>query len=155
MRKVFITLGWLWLLQIPSLYGQSIPNPDPRPTQYLEGARLVVDILKLFRSETHTPPRRSRQEKSAGKQACDFCLVNSDSTNKIKVSLVNRQVPNADTIYLVIGPGEKACSLQITCGVYNCKIQFPWDEIISWGDIYVQSKLVQVERTATRTKFPE
>lgn len=148
-------MGWLWLFQTQGLFGQSIPQPDNRPTQYLEGARLVVDILKLFRSETQAGPRRPRPERTNGKQACDFCLVNSDSTQKINVSLTNRQIPGADTIYLVIGPGEKACSLQIACGVYNCKIQYPWAEVISWGDIYIQSKLVQVERTPTRTKFPE
>ena len=155
MRKPRLILGLVWLFLAQSTYGQPANNPDARPTQYLEGARLVVDILKLFRSETHPANRRARSAKPGNKQACDFCLVNSDSTNKIKVSLVHRLVPDADTVYLVIGPGEKACSLQITCGVYNCKIQYPWEEVISWGDIYIQSSLVQVERTANRTRFPE
>ncbi len=148
-------MGWLWLFHVQFVYGQPISTPDSRPTQYLEGARLVVDILKLFRADSQAGQRRTRPEKAAQKQSCDFCLVNSDSANKIKVMLVNRQVADADTLYLVIGPGEKACSLQISCGVYNCKIQYAWDEIISWGDIYIQSRLVQIERTPTRTRFPE
>lgn len=152
MKTLFLVLvGYLF----PYMEAAAQQNPaENRPTQYLEGARLVIDILKLFKQEQGSSTRNQRQERHSDKQRCDFCLVNSDTVNKIKVTLVPRSPIAADTAFLVIGAGEKACSLQLTCGVYNCKIQFAWDEVISWGDIYVQSKLVQVERTASRTHFP-
>ena len=139
--NAYRTLAVLLICGCLNLSAQAQINTDNRTNaQYIEGAKLVIDILKLFKSENKQRKEISTQKNDALSNACDFCLYNSDSLNKIKVTLIARETHNPDTIFLVIRSRDKACSLRIKCGVYNCKIQTAWDDVISWGDVYINEK---------------
>jgi hypothetical protein len=142
MNKLFILLilsgtAKQSICQLPATYGQ---QPT---TQYIEGARLVIDILQLFKKNK---PESAMSQKPYKGNFCNFCLFNSDSTQKIKITLFARNLPGADTITMVIQPHNKECSLQIKCGVYNCKVEALDERVISWGDIFINEKEVQVTK---------
>lgn len=142
MNKLFILLllflpAKKTVAQLPLTYGQ------PPATQYIEGARLVIDILQLFKKNK---PENAVARNTYKGNYCNFCLLNSDSTQKIKVTLLARNLPANDTITMVIKPRDKECSLQTKCGVYNCKIETIDERVISWGDIFINEKQIQVTK---------
>lgn len=113
---------------------------DLKPSQLVEGARVVVDILKLLR-------KNERLDYESGvpktKVFCNYCIYNSDTSKAIKVTLISKLPGQGDTLQLVIKKLGKECSLQIPCGVYNCKIQSLDNVTISWGDIFIDAKIFQ------------
>jgi len=111
--------------------------------QYIEGAKVVIDILQLFKK--NKVERNGSQNTYSGNY-CNFCLFNSDSTQKIKVTLTSKNLPIVDSMIMVIKPVNRECSLQIKCGVYNCKIVSMDEKIISWGDILINEKEILISR---------
>jgi hypothetical protein len=118
-------------------------TPSTGAYPYIEGARVVIDILQLFKK--NNPQRSSPPSKTNG-NLCNFCLCNSDSTQKIKVTLTAKNTGLEEVMQLVIKPKDKECSLQIKCGVYNCKIEALDNTIISWGDILINEKDILINR---------
>lgn len=124
-------------------YAQLPPVHTPA-SQYIEGAKVVIDILQLLKK---TPSSKLAPQKENLKGSyCNFCLFNSDSTQKIKVTITSKNLPLADTSIMVIRPREKECSLQIRCGIYNCKIQSLEEKLISWGDILINEKEILITK---------
>lgn len=112
-------------------------------SQYIEGARLVIDILQLFKKSgvIKSPTRVQRVG-----NFCNFCLYNSDTSQKIKVTLMEKNTSISESIILVIKSNQKECSLQIQCGIYNCKIEGLDEKVISWGDIYINEKEISISK---------
>jgi hypothetical protein len=72
--------------------------------------------------------------------------MNSDSLQKIKVVLSARSQPGGEAHTLVIKPGQQECSLQIPCGIYNCRVESADEKVISWGDIHINEKEVFIKK---------
>ena len=142
MKKIFILWGVLCLTE-KAVCQVPLINSPTKGNQYIEGARLVIDILQLFKKNSAGKAVNPQQNLGA---YCNFCLFNSDSTQKIKVTLRAKNVPAAEPLILVIKPKNKECSLQIQCGIYNCKIETPEEKIISWGDILINEKEILISR---------
>lgn len=119
------------------LMAQQTPNNATNMLPYLEGARLVIDVLQLFKKSKGI---KSETRYSSGEAVCSYCLYNSDSLQAIKVVLLSKNPDTRDTITMVIPPKNMECSLQINCGVYNCRIESMDQKIISWGDILINEK---------------
>jgi hypothetical protein len=145
MKQLKIMLPVLLLASVNTATAQLSPanTPSTGVTPYIESARVVIDILQLFKR--NPAARGSISEKSKG-STCNFCLFNSDSTQKIKVTLTTKNTTPEETMMLVIKPKDKECSLQIKCGVYNCKIETLDNTIISWGDILINEKDILISR---------
>lgn len=141
MKTIFIIIIVCGSFIIPK--AQVLPTTNNSATQYLEGARLVIDILQLFK-KSNVIPVNIRQQKNGG--FCNFCLYNSDTVQKIKVTLISKNIQQVDPIILVIKPIQKECSFQIQCGIYNCKIEAIDEKIISWGDIFINEKQVSITK---------
>ncbi len=124
--------------------GQQIASgTPPLANQYIEGAKLVIDILQLFKRDNG---RRTGGSGTGKGIFCNFCIYNSDSLQKIKVVLASRAVQGAAAHTLVIKPGQQECSLQIPCGIYNCRVESADEKIISWGDIHVNEQEVFIRK---------
>jgi hypothetical protein len=119
------------------LMAQQTPNNATNVHPYLEGARLVIDVLQLFKKNNRT---KSETRYPGGEGICNYCLYNSDSNQSIKVVLLSKNPDTRDTITMVIPPKNMECSLQINCGVYNCRIESMDQKVISWGDILINEK---------------
>jgi hypothetical protein len=143
MRFHFHALLLLSLVSASAFSQSTLPAAPPVANQYIEGARLVIDILQLFKKET---PRRNALPPATRGALCNFCLFNSDSLYKIRVTLCSRNGPDGLTHTLVVGPRQQECSLQIPCGIYNCKVETPEEKIISWGDIHINEKEVVLRK---------
>lgn len=143
MRKAISKIKqWVLLLLVMGkmngkLVAQQTPNNANNVHPYLEGARLVIDVLQLFKK---TKGIKSESRFLTGEEICNYCLYNSDSSHSIKVVLLSKNPDTRDTITMVIPPKNMECSLQIKCGVYNCRIESMDQKIISWGDILINEK---------------
>jgi hypothetical protein len=142
MKIIFCFMG---ILVASSGTAQLPPTntPSTGAYPYIEGARVVIDILQLFKR--NNPQRSSLPSKTKG-NLCNFCLYNSDSSQKIKVTLTAKNTGLEEVMQLVVKPKDKECSLQIKCGVYNCKIEALDNTIISWGDILINEKDILISR---------
>ena len=139
----FILLLILCCWSTPVLSQQSASGSGSLPNQYIEGAKLVIDILQLFKKDNS---RRSSLSASSRGGLCNFCIMNSDSLQKIKVVLSARSQTGVDAHTLVIKPGQQECSLQIPCGIYNCRVESVDEKVISWGDIHINEKEVFIKK---------
>jgi hypothetical protein len=109
--------------------------PNSSTQQYIEGAKVVVDVLNLFKKQkTTTHTQNNNGEK------CNYCLYNSDTVNKIKVKLIYKEAPT-DTLDMILKPNSKECSLGIKCGIYSCTIFDAQNNIINKGDIFIDDKI--------------
>lgn len=135
-----LSLFIISLLIIQNCFTQTVKDKN---NQYLESARLVIDILQLFRKK-NSSKTTVYQENNKENKTCNFCLLNSDSLQKIRVFLIAKN--SLDTLMMVIRSKEKECSLQIKCGIYNCKIEGMDNSIISWGDIYIDENFFELRR---------
>jgi len=133
--KIFCT-GILFLILSNTLCNAQNPS-ELKSIQLVEGAKVVVDILKLLHKN-----EKLQYENGVPKTKllCNYCIYNSDSLKPIKVTLISKLPGQGDTLQLVIKKLEKECSLQILCGVYNCKIQTLENVTISWGDVLIDAK---------------
>jgi hypothetical protein len=141
MKKIIIFLVGICMCLI--CQAQVTGSTNTTGAQYIEGARLVIDILQLFKKSNVTPFTARQQKRGS---LCNFCLFNSDTTQRIKVTLVSKNIIILDPIILVIKPNQKECSFQIQCGIYNCKVEGIDEKVISWGDIYINEKEVLLSR---------
>jgi hypothetical protein len=134
-----IIMGILFLIIHSSICNAQNAG-DLKPSQLVEGARVVVDILKLLRKSEKLDYENGI---SKTKVLCNYCIYNSDSVKTIRVTLISKFPGQGDTLQLVIKKLGKECSLQIPCGVYNCKIQSLDNVTISWGDVFIDAKTFQ------------
>lgn len=143
MRNLFPLL-LIFLCCLTSASGQQAGSgAPPLANQYIEGAKLVIDILQLFKKDNG---RRTGGNGAGRATLCNFCIYNSDSLQKIKVVLASRSVQGLGPHTLVIKPGQQECSLQIPCGIYNCRVETSDEKIISWGDIHVNEQEVFIRK---------
>ena len=138
-RMKTIIMGILFLIIRNSICNAQIAG-DLKPGQLVEGAKVVVDILKLLRKNEKIDYESGI---SKTKVFCNYCIYNSDSIKAIRVTLISKLPGQGDTLQLVIKKLGKECSLQIPCGVYNCKIQSLDNVTISWGDVFIDAKTFQ------------
>ncbi|MDB5201837.1 MAG: hypothetical protein JWQ27_1246 [Ferruginibacter sp.] len=144
MCERLLCYGIFFALLFPANVAAQSPLPEgTKAVQYIEGAKLVIDVLKLFRQ--NKPPATSL---AAGKNSgfCSFCVFNSDTTNTIKVMLVEKVVPATAAIFLIIKPSARECLLRINCGIYNCRVESLKGEVISWGDISVADQMLELKK---------
>lgn len=130
--------GWFLFLFF-SVTARAQSSVSTGSNQYLEGARLVVDILQLFKKEL--PGRPNKSPESVSKN-CNCCFYNSDSLRSIKVTLITKFQPVADTVILQIRQRERECGLQIGCGIYHCRVETDAGLVLSRGDIRINEKEV-------------
>jgi hypothetical protein len=121
------------------------PPDQSRTGQYIEGAKVFIDILKLFKSNKPAQPPKNLQQDSKNAN-CNFCIYNSDSLQATKVTLCEKQGYPRDTTVMVVKSLGRECALQIRCGVYNCRIENQQNMVISWGDILINEKQVNITR---------
>ena len=140
MKKVlfFFVLAFFCLKN----FAQLSPGANPAAA-YIEGARVVIDILHLFKKGQRSGEAPKPNFKGS---YCNFCLFNSDSTQKIKVTLKPVNQPADQTHTMVIKPKDQECSLQLMCGVYNCEVETMEGKIISWGDIFINEKEISITK---------
>ncbi len=146
MKLIFTTAIFAILCSPLFSKAQLITYPDQSRTgQYIESARMVIDILKLLKGNKPAAVPKNLQQDNKN-TVCNFCFYNSDSLQVIRVTLCEKHGSSLDTSIMVIKSLGRECSLQIRCGVYNCKIENQRNEIISWGDILVNEKQIDVTR---------
>lgn len=143
MHKLVLFLLIFLSCQTSACGQQAGTGAAPLSNQYIEGAKLVIDILQLFKKDNG---RRAGINGTARGGLCNFCIYNSDSLQKIKVVLSSRSVQAFGPHTLVIKPGQQECSLQIPCGIYNCRVESTDEKIISWGDIHVNEQEVFIRK---------
>lgn len=134
----WMTRGWI----LPLFFSVTTRAQTPAATgasQYLEGARLVVDILQLFKKESTGLHDKSPVSVSRN---CNCCFYNSDSVRSIKVTLIPKFQPITDTVVLQIRQRERECGLQMGCGIYHCRVETDAGAVISRGDIRINEKEV-------------
>lgn len=134
----WMTIGWF----LPLFFSASAQAQSTVATgsnQYLEGARLVVDILQLFKKESTGWHDKSPVSVSRN---CNCCFYNSDSLRSIKVTLIPKFQTAADTVVLQIRQRERECGLQMNCGIYHCRVETDAGIVISRGDIRINEKEV-------------
>ena len=140
--KCLITTSVLFLYYT-GIAQVNIGNITSPASQYIEGARVVIDIIQLFKKNPVGKPRPKGYYKS---ELCNFCIHNSDSIQKIKVTLVYKEIQYSEPSVLVIQPAKKECSLQMKCGIYNCKVETLDEKVISWGDLFINEKEIIVTK---------
>ena len=134
MRRIIALAVFLFSFNsaMPQVITENKTNP------YIDGAKVIVDILHLFKKGGGVGSNTSQSTNT--NNTCNFCIYNSDSLQSLKITLVSKNQQFGDTLRMVVKRLNKECSLRINCGVYNCKIEFMDNRIISWGDVLINEK---------------